>query len=230
MASFTHTFNKTTPVGTDLASQLDDFIRDDTKYAIAERYALEHRALDASGAGQDDDSADDAQGRHIPGLVSCVKHDTTSNISALGSKTGAIAYDTDKNLLVTYNGSSWVEGYSGSGFVRTGIQATSDLTTSYAKLTQWNKDFTLTRTSTVLYIFHGHFSNTISTISHYAKIYRDDSAISHEEQVNVRDNASTEKFVIVFTESLAAGTYQAQIWGKANAFATLRGNLDVIYF
>lgn len=103
MATFNNTWDETKPAGSDAASQLDTFITDGLKKALAERYILEHRGLES---GQKTTTHDAAEGRHIPGQVSCLD---SAAIAALNSSatTGAIGYATDTKQLCRYQSGDW---------------------------------------------------------------------------------------------------------------------------
>ena len=109
MTTFVYTFDPDTPVGTDPASQIDDYIKKDTKRSIAERYALEHIALDDTATGADDDDTNISQGRHKPGLCSVCYLGTTAEINSdlSSAKAGAIAYDTTLGVLKRHDGTDW---------------------------------------------------------------------------------------------------------------------------
>lgn len=107
MSTFVQTFDKTKPLGSDLANTLDTVIQN-LQYAISERYELEHIALDSSATGATESTNPQAQGRHNPGKVSAVYIGTTAQIAALtGMTSGALAYDTTLRVLKIYNGSNW---------------------------------------------------------------------------------------------------------------------------
>lgn len=96
MSNFNNEFNLNKPVGTDDANTLDTIIRLGVKQALAERYALEHVALDSNEAGANDSDNSNAQGRHKPGYVGCLLVDTTANILAVSEPPlGAIAYSSE---------------------------------------------------------------------------------------------------------------------------------------
>lgn len=108
--SFGKDFNPAQPVGSDRASQLDIFIREDTKSALVERMALEHRSLDGSdGATNEPTDQAAAQGRHIPGKVGCLFVGTFTEIGSLSYPGyGSIAYATDLgNFFYLNNAGSW---------------------------------------------------------------------------------------------------------------------------
>lgn len=109
MAVFTNTFT-TGPQGTDLASNLDVAVRDETKNALEERYAQEHISLRSAEAGATTLGEANAQGRHKAGIVGCLGSGTTAAKNALsGMGTGAIFFDTDENALYRYEiGTGWV--------------------------------------------------------------------------------------------------------------------------
>lgn len=102
--SFTYTFQQTTPTGLSSANQIDEYILADVKKALAERYELEHVALDSSETGADDPTSANAQGRHIPGKVSCLFSGTYTQLAALSSPgVGSIGYATDTNSFYRYD-------------------------------------------------------------------------------------------------------------------------------
>ena len=108
MPIFGKSFDKTTPVGVDPANALDTYIRDLVKVAVAERYALEHYALDSAEVGADDSDNANAQGRHVAGVVGCMFVGTTVEISDLtGMGKGAIVFDTTFGYFRVWDG-GWV--------------------------------------------------------------------------------------------------------------------------
>lgn len=103
--AFAKNLDPTVPASTDNANALDTFITD-FKVAVNERMALEHQDL---STGSSTDTADTAQGRHIPGKVSAVYCATAAQIAAYttGVHKGAVAYGTDTQKLYIYDGASW---------------------------------------------------------------------------------------------------------------------------
>ena len=87
---FNDNFEITNPIGTDLANQIDAFIRKGAKSALAERYEIEHFALqleDGTGgvpANSAEQNDANAQGRHIPGKVGSMGQGTLAERAALG--------------------------------------------------------------------------------------------------------------------------------------------------
>ena len=109
MPTYTKTFDVAKPVNTDDANQLHTFISDDTKTALNERYSIEHVALNDATSGADNSDNAFAQGRHLPGKVSCLAKGTTTTINAITAMaTGAIGEDTTLNKLVRYNSSTTI--------------------------------------------------------------------------------------------------------------------------
>jgi hypothetical protein len=103
MTTFAKAFDPTVPTGTTLANTADDTLRDD-KFAIDERYSLEHQALTSIAGGNT--AAANAPGRHKPGFVSAVYLGASAPASTVQ---GAMWYDTSQNKLNIYNASttSW---------------------------------------------------------------------------------------------------------------------------
>lgn len=117
MATFTTNFNPDLPIGSNQASDLDVIIERDTKKPVAERYGLEHVALNSSALGATDKSSPNAQGRHIPGAVGVLLTGTFAQITTFANTlilagtppgTGAMAYATDTGALLHFNGTSFV--------------------------------------------------------------------------------------------------------------------------
>ena len=118
MGGYDNEFNAASPVGSDLASDIDIMIQAGSKSATAERFALEHVPLDSSATGANDKNNSNAQGRHVPGMVSVLLADTTANITAFvaanqpptgtGVGVGAIALDTTLGQLQRFNGTAFV--------------------------------------------------------------------------------------------------------------------------
>lgn len=132
MATFTTSFNPDLPIGSNQASDLDVIIERDTKKPVAERYGLEHVALNSSALGATDKSSPNAQGRHIPGAVGVLLTGTAAQITTFANAlisagtppgTGAMAYATDTGALLHFNGTSFVslgltaQIYNGGGGV-----------------------------------------------------------------------------------------------------------------
>ncbi len=109
MSTFTDTFDKTEPDGSESAYDLDKIIRQEVKRAMDERFELEHYGFeDASGSSTIENA--NAFGRHRPGLTSVVYINTNANILTLTDMhDGALAYDTDNGNLLIYDesGASW---------------------------------------------------------------------------------------------------------------------------
>jgi hypothetical protein len=164
MAAFTNTFDSAQPVGTDPANQLDDYIRDDTKAALKERYGLEH--YDLKTGNSDPDNAL-AQGRHIPGKVSALHKGTTGSISALtGMQTGAVAIDETLNQFKRYSGSTWenMAGFMGgvsniqraTKLSQTAVPFVTDVPLTYNDMMVSNHiSLNFTGTKNVLFLFQG---------------------------------------------------------------------------
>ena len=118
MGGFSKDYELTGPVGSDLASDIDTMIKDGSKSATAERIALEHVPLDSSATGANDKNNPNAQGRHIPGMVSVLLSGTTAEIAQFvsdnqpptgtGIGTGAIALDTTLGQLQRFDGTTFV--------------------------------------------------------------------------------------------------------------------------
>lgn len=93
------------PVGSDLANQLDVYIRQDAKAAINERLSLEHYNLET---GVNDDIAAGGQGRHKAGYVGVFKIDTKANIQAIsGAGIGAVGLASDTGELLVNSATGW---------------------------------------------------------------------------------------------------------------------------
>jgi len=103
MATFSYTYDKDVPVGTDLANTADETLRND-KAAIAERMALEHYFPSDSPSGGDTSLAT-AAGRHIPGKVSAVA--LSGSAPSPVPPSGALWYDTTNSILYISNGVDW---------------------------------------------------------------------------------------------------------------------------
>jgi hypothetical protein len=118
MGGFDKKYDLSKPAGSDFASDLDTIIKNGSKGATAERYGLEHVPLDSAATGAEDKNNTNAQGRHLPGMVSVLLSDTTVNITAFvtanqppngtGIGTGSIALDTTKGQLQRFNGAAFV--------------------------------------------------------------------------------------------------------------------------
>jgi hypothetical protein len=116
MSGFDNEYDLTGPLGSDPANEIDSMIKDGSKSATAERIALEHYPLDSSDTGANDKTNDNAQGRHIPGMVSVLLSGTTAEITAFvvanqppsgtGIGDGAIALDTTQGQLQRFNSST----------------------------------------------------------------------------------------------------------------------------
>ena len=118
MGGFDQEYDPASPVGSDLASDIDTMIQAGSKSATAERFSLEHVPLDSSATGANDKNNANAQGRHLPGMVSVLLADTTVNIATFvaanqpptgtGIGVGAIALDTTLGQLQRFNGTAFV--------------------------------------------------------------------------------------------------------------------------
>lgn len=107
--AFSFAFELLSPLGTSPANAIDTYILDDVKKALAERYTLEHVALDSAEAGATDPTSANAQGRHIPGKVSCLFYGTYAQLTALTSPgVGAMGYASDTgNFYRYFSGTGW---------------------------------------------------------------------------------------------------------------------------
>ena len=103
MGTFANEFNTDKPVGSDQANTLDTIIEAKVKKSLAERYELEHVALNSGESTATDKTSAIAQGRHVPGLVGVLFTGTqaeldtfkTTALAANGIGKGALALVTD---------------------------------------------------------------------------------------------------------------------------------------
>lgn len=113
MSDYSKQFDTNEPLGSRPASDLDTFIADDTKTPLNERYSVEHVPLNSAETGATDSDNPNAQGRHIPGVVSVLFSGTTAEITSListyGSRigVGAIALNTETGNLLRWDGSAF---------------------------------------------------------------------------------------------------------------------------
>lgn len=232
MASFSYTFDKTQPVATDAANQLDTFIRDDTKKALAERFALEHQALDAAGAGQDDDSSADAQGRHIPGGVSVLYSGTRANVDSNVSTNSAIGYDTDYKQPVYYTGSVLTRFAAGPGDISSsGLQVQSVNVSAPAEMTDWTQSITLVRDSLIWICFQGQLYGTpLQFVSNNCTVgVGVDSTIYQQFQFTEITTTSNHYPSFTVPKILSAGSYDVKVFaGTSVNWILLSGYLDVV--
>jgi microcystin-dependent protein len=115
MSAFNEDFQTDTPTGQSIASDIDIFINAQTKEALDERYSLEHNSLEDGG---NDTSFDNAQGRHVAGMVGCLGVGTSVQRDALTTAErppgiGAIWENTDNGYLERYTSSGWVQWTAG---------------------------------------------------------------------------------------------------------------------
>lgn len=101
---FTNEFSLVFPIPASAANLIDAYILEGVKKALDERFELEHISLASTETGADDPTQSNAQGRHIPGKVSCLFYGTYSELIAITSPgTGAIGYATDTNNFYYYS-------------------------------------------------------------------------------------------------------------------------------
>lgn len=110
MATFVNVFILTAPTGASAANAIDSYILEGVKKALDERYSLEHVSLSSAESGADDPDNANAQGRHIPGKVSCMFYGTYTELTALTAPGhGAIGYASDTGNFYRYDsGSGWL--------------------------------------------------------------------------------------------------------------------------
>ena len=133
--AFVKTFNEAVPAASDNASDAPTHIKD-FKIGVNERYELEHNAFDAAGAGQDTSTADNAQGRHIPGKVSCLFSGATGALPT-GVVEGAIALDTTHKIFKRYTSGAWTPHHYVPVF-RAAKTSTQAVTASTATTVTWD--------------------------------------------------------------------------------------------
>ena len=245
MATFSNTWDETKPAGDDAASQLDTFITDGLKKALAERYILEHRGLES---GQKTTTHDAAEGRHIPGQVSCLD---SAAIAALNSSatTGAIGYATDTKQLCRYQ-SEWepldLDGNVGPtyyAFEHSQVGEELDLS-----LSSWTTPGTpdsshsvvATRTSLLIVVWQGivHSTDALDssfltqiTVDGVAKAEGKNEKNQGEEETPTQRIQTTDRvvdttFTLIHMQAVTAATYA--VLGQLKGLSTVagQGNID----
>ena len=246
MATFNNTWDETKPAGDDAASQLDTFITDGLKKALAERYILEHRGLES---GQKTTTHDAAEGRHIPGQVSCLD---SAAIAALNSSatTGAIGYATDTKQLCRYQSGDWasldLDGNVGPtyyAFEHSQVGEELDLS-----LSSWTTPGTpdsshsvvATRTSLLIVVWQGivHSTDALDssfltqiTVVGVAKaegknVKADESGEAGSELGYARDLDTERTFTLIHMQAVTAATYAVLGQLKGIAAVVGQGNID----
>lgn len=120
----TRAWNESTPANSDIANQLDTFIQQ-FKADVRERLELEHYFNTETN-----DTLATGDGRHKPGLTSCMYEGTTANITAnlTTPKLGCITGNTSKNTVQRYNGSAWEDIGTYKGGASFFVELSSDQT------------------------------------------------------------------------------------------------------
>lgn len=212
MADHTYTWSDDTPVSTDVANTLDTIIRNNVKRALNERYSLEHVALDDANVDQ---SSPTASGRHKPGYVSCVFAGTRTEIDNISpALTGAIAYDTDADQLLYYNGADWTQLAPGNSTVSEVFEEDQSLQLAapMVEVPAFTQTITLERDSLCDCTFTGWVGTTASGRYFIAAgIYTDDTL--RVETRNLPSGSLTgEGISMSWKGTLEAGEHDFQIY------------------
>lgn len=119
---FGNEFDIDKPVGSDLANTLYTIIEAKVKKALAERYALEHIALNSGSATATDPGSAVAQGRHKAGAVGVLLTGTTAEINTFANNLIAAGTPPGTGSLALADGTTLMY-FNGTAFVNMGLTA-----------------------------------------------------------------------------------------------------------
>lgn len=223
MAEFINPFLLTGPVGSDPANNIDGYILDGTKKALAERYQVEHYGLDS---GDKESTSATAEGRHKPGVVGCLLVGTVAERDALtGMGNGAICRTTDDGNFWFYTqGVGWnILAINSDTIFADEESLTYDVNTLKMKRDnqQWTTTFELTDAATV---------STDCTNSNSFSITLGGNR-NLENPTNLKEGAT---YVWLITQdatgsrTLSFGSYFKFAGGVAPSLSTTGGAVDIL--